>query len=287
MASYLERYRQGECEQMWAELVALGERVRSEPLYTDALAVARETMRRVSHNIELLIPRLETIGYKFGYGPTDPDEAAWVPPGPPPYTPPNLDVKERIAELERQAGVLSLSIRAFYELVGSVNFVGNPPEDWGDLGQEQWISEPMANYRKEHPVYDEAAFDQLLSEHLVEVDPDDQDSYPEDYGLDPLYVGPIAILSQVHESHSEVDKSFATSIAPDHLTKFRHSGSGAYEIVIPNGAADAPLEWEWHHTTFVNYLRICFRWGGFPGLERAAKPPMEDLAYLTEGLFSI
>jgi hypothetical protein len=44
--SYLERYLTGEHEQVWAELVALGAAVRDEPLYSDALAVARETMRR-------------------------------------------------------------------------------------------------------------------------------------------------------------------------------------------------------------------------------------------------
>jgi hypothetical protein len=285
MASFLERYQRGECEQVWAVLLARGDQVRSEPLYADALAMVREIMRRARQNIEMLIPRLVAIGDQFGYGPTDPDEAEWIPLNPPTYAPPNSDIQERIAELERQAGVLPLSLRAFYEIVGSVKLVGEPPEDWSDLGQEQWISELMAKYRKEHPVYDEAAFDQLLTEHLA--DPDDHDRYPEDYGLDPLYVDPIAVPSQVHENHGEEGEQFAVSIAPDHLLKFNYSGSGAYEIVIPNGAADAPLEWEWHHTTFVNYLRICFRWAGLPGLERYSKPPMKELAYLTKGLLPI
>jgi hypothetical protein len=61
-ASYLERYQAGEHEQVWAELYALGTAVREEPLYGDALAVARETMRRARYNIETLIPRLQTLG---------------------------------------------------------------------------------------------------------------------------------------------------------------------------------------------------------------------------------
>jgi len=65
---YLERYVAGEYERVWDELVALGTEVREEPLYSDALAVARETMRRVRKNLEILIPRLVTIGYQFGYG---------------------------------------------------------------------------------------------------------------------------------------------------------------------------------------------------------------------------
>src|SRR5215472_15665414 len=65
MASFLSRYQRGEHEQVWTELLALGEQVREERLYLDALAVARETMRRVRYNIEMLIPRLKDIGYHF------------------------------------------------------------------------------------------------------------------------------------------------------------------------------------------------------------------------------
>jgi hypothetical protein len=39
--TFLERYLTGEYEQVWAELEALGEAVREEPLYSDALTVAR------------------------------------------------------------------------------------------------------------------------------------------------------------------------------------------------------------------------------------------------------
>jgi hypothetical protein len=62
MTRFVDRYAHGDRERVWEELVALGEQVRAEPLYSDALAVARETMRRVRHNIEQLIPRLATIG---------------------------------------------------------------------------------------------------------------------------------------------------------------------------------------------------------------------------------
>jgi hypothetical protein len=67
-ATSLERYLDGEDEQVWTELEALGAAVRAEPLYSDALTVARETMRRVRHTIETPIPQLESLGYTFGYG---------------------------------------------------------------------------------------------------------------------------------------------------------------------------------------------------------------------------
>jgi hypothetical protein len=58
---------------------------------------------------------------------------------------------------------------------------------------------------------------------------------------------------------------------------------------VPNAAVDAPLRNEWHETTFLNYLRIAFRWGGFPGFERYPDElrPVEAIAYLTEGLLPI
>src|SRR5947209_6412431 len=65
MAGYLERYRAGEHEAVWKELNALGPGVFEAPVHEDALAVARETMRRARHNVELLIERLAARGYRF------------------------------------------------------------------------------------------------------------------------------------------------------------------------------------------------------------------------------
>ncbi len=131
--SFLERYRAGEYEQVWDELVTLGEQVHEEPLYSGAVAVARETMRRVRHNILLLIPRLRDLGYVFGH--------AWaVPQGAltaqhvvefareyPPLDPPAANTAHLLAEVERRAGPLPLSLRAFYEIVGGVNLIGAHP----------------------------------------------------------------------------------------------------------------------------------------------------------------
>jgi hypothetical protein len=66
--SFLERYQSGEHEEVWAELTALGSAIRDEALYSDALAVAHETVRRVRRNIETLISRLRQLDYEFGYG---------------------------------------------------------------------------------------------------------------------------------------------------------------------------------------------------------------------------
>jgi hypothetical protein len=65
MQTFYDRYMAGEHQQVWSDLIALGEAVRQEPVYSDAQAVARETMRRAQANIERLIDRLHAMGYRF------------------------------------------------------------------------------------------------------------------------------------------------------------------------------------------------------------------------------
>jgi hypothetical protein len=131
--TYLERYLAGEEEPVWEVLQAQGDSVRVEPLHTDALAVARETMGRARYNIELLVSRLTTLGYRFGYDwweEFDPDgyDALEVAEHPPIFAPPKPDVSRRIAELEALVGPVPLSLRAWYERIGAVNFVGVFPK---------------------------------------------------------------------------------------------------------------------------------------------------------------
>jgi hypothetical protein len=63
--------------------------------------------------------------------------------------------------------------------------------------------------------------------------------------------------------------------------------SNYYSVQLPNAAADAILEGEDHGITFVEYLRLSFRWGGFPGWEKYENRPEKELAFLREGLLPI
>ena len=60
--SYFERYLAGERVEVWNELIALGEAVRTPPLLDEALAVAREIVRRAKYNLGLLQQRLLDLG---------------------------------------------------------------------------------------------------------------------------------------------------------------------------------------------------------------------------------
>ena len=72
-------------------------------------------------------------------------------------------------------------------------------------------------------------------------------------------------------------------IAPDELMKAETSGGDPYHIQVPDAAADAILQCECHHLYFVEYLRLSFRFGGFPGYEGIECPP-PDLAELRADL---
>lgn len=120
---YLERYLAGDREAAWDELIALGDRVRARPWLDDALAVARETVRRARFNVERIHRRLVDLGYRFAN-----PEAAFVPAGP--------DVPDRIAEMERRLGTFPLLARAWYESLASVDFSQDESQLRGPTGPD-------------------------------------------------------------------------------------------------------------------------------------------------------
>lgn len=243
VTSYLQRYLTGEHEAVWSDLRELGGHVRAESVYQDANAVARETMRRVRQNIELLIPRLLNLGYHF-----DAPLVPRLPGGHAVYSPPRLDVGEWIEKLERGAGSLPLALRAWYEVVGSVDLVGRFPA-W-----DQWA--------RKNGVY----LDQLMLSSVEEALLD-YEAWREDV----LERGPKGV------------DAFAVPLTPDVVQKAGYSGSGPYCIRIPDDAADASWTDVMPETPLVEYLRIAIRWGGFPGFGEAPDPPGE-IAELTAGL---
>jgi len=225
----LDRYRAGERARVWGELLALGAGIRGELILPDAVAVARETMRRCRANIERLAERRRSMRYQF----RNPDEV---------FVRPDVDVLVRIAEVESRVGPLPLSLCAWYQIVGSVDFTGSHP-DW--------------------------------PEELT-------GAYP-----DPLVVHPSSYILGYDEENWHREE-YGLCIAPDGYHKEDVSGGPPYTIMLPNPAIDAPLENDRHATTFVDYLRICVRWGAFPGWERLAGNDRRSalLDQLTQGLLA-
>lgn len=132
----LERYLAGEHEKVWDELQALGAEVRNETYRAQAQAVAAETMRRVRRNCEKLVTRLNALGYQFG---VYPDGSRRSYQGEP-LTIPSRSMQADCDELEAEAGPLPLSLTAFWQEVGAVDFVGRHPA-WGD-GLDPLVVDP-------------------------------------------------------------------------------------------------------------------------------------------------
>jgi hypothetical protein len=102
--------------------------------------------------------------------------------------------------------------------------------------------------------------------------------------IDPLVVYGLDEDLVEHEDDDDGDGApNAITIAPDDLHKANVSGGDPYEVAIPDLRADGELLNERHHLFFVDYLRLCFKFGGFPGYDAMGTIPAE-LERLSAGL---
>lgn len=187
--NYLERYQNGEYEQVWQELQDLGAGIRNEPYYTQAKDVAKETMRRVRRNCERIILRLQGFGYVFGTYPDGTRRSFPVKP----LTLPSARMQADIDELESEAGPLPLSLVAFWQEVGSVDLVGMRPS-W-PTGLDPLVVDPPEGplsdlYDKGEDVFVALAPDDLHKDNISGGDP---------YGLE--LPNPSADFILMYERH--------------------------------------------------------------------------------------
>jgi hypothetical protein len=262
MPRWLERDQQGFHQEVYDELLALQAQVFEEPNYSEALLVARAMMSRVRANLELLIPRLKHLGYLFLQNLWDDYWEALSAPEHQAilddttyriiYCAPPADTAETLGTLEHLVGTLPLSIRCWYEEVGSVNLIGAFPAT-KTLQPFSYGLDPLFIY----PI------DYVLKEAFFEA-------------------------RQAEEAKPDAEGKRTLALAPDGCLKYDRSG-GVYSITVPCRAFDAPLEGlaqaSW---TFVNYLRVCLHWGGLFGVaHRGERRPLtrpvtrEELDFLT------
>jgi hypothetical protein len=264
MATWLERYQAGEHEAVWAEMGTLGETIRPHhalpprpgqltlPLaldereqtcspFTEAISVSRETMQRARINIERLVARLHMLGYVF-------EVPEWT------LTSPPSDIASDLDRLERVIGPLPLSLRCWYETVGTVCLRGEHPK----------LTRFMWDWAYQHCIF-----------------PD-----PLEFVSPPDYV--LAQYEKWSKCPSdERSEKFTMEFSADDYHKAGISGGPAYSITLPNAAADGFILDLWWETTFVSYLRQAFLWGGFPGFARYPDFPREEIGFLTEGLLPL
>ena len=279
MPTYLERYLAGEREAVWAELTALGSAIRDEPLFADAQAVARETMRRARANVEVLVRRLTALGYRF--------IGDALGPNPTPYVPPTAESLATLRDIERQYGALPLSIETWYEIVGAVDFIGIYPRlsTYTGMGAEGYVDMMLGGerirVRSDSPFY--------VRDTLSSTGAPDPDA---DLTADPLVIWPCidALVDELPADGSERESPsrYFLGFAPDALHKANVSGGDGPHIAFGDASMDAPLLGDdWEGVPFVTYLRTTFAWGGFPGLRDEVNPPRELLDSLREGLLPL
>lgn len=292
MNTYLERYLAGEYADTWQALTALGADVRAEPIMADARAVAQETMRRARHNVERLTERLHQIGYRFQDVPFVPTTAAQ---------------RAELDALERQIGAVPLSLRAWIEQVGTVNWMGSHPGlstyasgtrfavggastqtlDLGDLLQQLTQSNAVPS---EVTNLFGKLFKQVAPQETPPEQPINDDPIP-DLESDPLVVDFYEVSPEGYaewQDYAEAGEPFVVTLAPDIFHKANISGGDGYAMHLPNPAADAPLlNTEFGDLTFVAYLRLSFEWAGFPALRDLPKRDDALLAWLKQDLLPL
>jgi hypothetical protein len=251
---YLRRYVEGQCEEVWEELLMRGSDIREKGLGEEAHAVAVETMLRVRENLQLIHQRLVGLGYDFASG-----EHSLRP----------LDEEELLAleELERVLGPLPLSLRIFYEVVGTVDFCQSTrqlirywdkeegaPLDLGSLGDQ----DPLVVMPPDVLLEDCVGFRDALDSGRIES--------PER--------GLVTVM-----------------FAPDEFHKADYSGGENYGVALPCPEIDFFITGMYGiEETFVRHLRETIAHGGFRGMmdddNRPAKnhPAGELIEFLSRGV---
>lgn len=245
MSNWYERYQSGLYQEVYDELLAMQECVYEPHIYEEALSVMRAMMKRVRSNIEQIIARLEILGYQFRKG------GFWE----------NYSSGKKVS-LEQEYPAFQLPT----------------PETLRQVALLEQLAGPL-------PLSLKCWYEEVGCVNLVGLFPaEKRESGPR---LDPLWVDSVEIaLEQVTGllKRDAWKQESLLLLAPDCYHKYGSSGADSYNMLLPCKAVDAPFLDEPHHTTFINYLRICFQWGGLPGLEQEHLLSQEQLAYVTQGL---
>jgi len=317
----LERYLSGKHAEVWHDLMILGSAVRGEPYYDDAVAVASETMTRARHNVELIVQKLEKLGYRFTQEPDASEQAGfhlrpdgdaakairekYLDPG---FVPQNTEEQATVAKLKRIEGtkqMMNKHASFFASLQDAVAARGRKAAprkavDHGSGSKDADIFRPAGSkatndldqlerkLRGPLPVslrcwYERVGMVNLMGYHEV------LNPAVGPVSSDPLVIDPVKEAAEAwFGSALEFERDeIELPLAPDDVHKAFGSGGDPYAMKLPDRAVDGAFLNERHHTTFVSYLRLVFQWGGFPGWDRSILQPSRELDYLRENLLPI
>lgn len=169
----------------------------------------------------------------------------------------------RLEAFERQFGALPLSVRAWYEVVDTVNFVGSC-RSW-----EHMLGQLAANSMQDD-------FEKDIhgsSRHPLAL-------------LAPLAVYRLEVLRNAADAtHAQ---TYRLPLLPDSESLYAEIPQPSpRSFDFPAHSADAVLQSNLASTTFVEYLRGCFQFGGFPGWKTIDTRPGQEIAALTADLLPL
>lgn len=228
MALY-NRYMNGDTKGVCQDIYEMGADAFSPANLQEIEKVLTEIFQRVAYNLDIIYTELKTINYLFKIGAEYNFEK--------PLHKPLPDTDTLLLQLDKAVepfGFVPLSMKFFYKIVGGVNLVW----DYDTSEDFMWnMADPI----------------QIASLDAV-VETVSDEYWPEDI--------------QQYVSDKNFGKAFF-DLAADDLHKDNVSGGQAYAIEITKEPSiDSNFMNEPNNTTFINYLRICFEYCGFPGITR-------------------
>lgn len=137
MSTWVARYRSGQYEVVWNEVVRLGPRATDPAVAAAVNDLAHETMRRALRNVEALKSLLPSVGWRFQFPMSGPPSDYCV------HARPAPDVQEKIAALEALCGPLPASLKAWWQVVGTVCFMREPPDEYEEPLPDPLVVAPI------------------------------------------------------------------------------------------------------------------------------------------------
>ncbi|HWI50629.1 MAG TPA: hypothetical protein VNT01_00630 [Symbiobacteriaceae bacterium] len=243
MRSLLDLYRNGNGMEtyVWEQLMAKGELQEGTAEWSEAHTVAVETMGRVRQNVSMIVEHLAGQKYIFGMDLENGNNPAqvWVAPEP--------NTSEMLRRLTQLVGPIPMSLRTWWEVVGSVSLQGT----FSDLADEGL---PMSDPLMVPP----------LSQVLAEAE-------------DPVDEDVVSALDLAPDIYHKADVSGGL---PYQIEVPNSRADGALRNVriflpCPPGSKLDYKELETNES-FIEYLRRSFMWAGFPGLAFVDNEPMVE-----------
>lgn len=243
---YLKRYQHGDYK-AWDDLVNLApEKLSSSEYHDECNKVAEAIMVRVRENLDALRSTLISSGASIG-----PQGSPWKP--------------ETLQILSDRFGPLPISLDVFYRKIGSIALTPSKTriaEKSFVIGVFESLGlSPKTEYRK--PYYGEVTLE-TDRVSLIALDP---------LKLEVYSTTDLEFCLDEYETSYECEDGdpFDFPLCPDFLHKQDFSGGTPYAVELPpptpEDRIDPILQGYRYSLSFVNYLRHCFEWGGFPGLD--------------------